>query len=173
MRWMKNSFRAIVGALALCASLPVTANQNDALTRMFSWWNGAITTPGAFTEEAFGQYFTEDTVLILNGKVSSQGIAELTRSFQNIQAEAEIVRIVLPFEESFAEGNRIFTHHFIFSIRNGVESCLRAMGYAELRDGKIARIHFVRVPYEPVESIDEGCAATSAAVAAEKSLGAP
>jgi len=137
--------------------MPANASEIDPLTRMFKWWNKAIATPGALTEQAFRQYFTDDTVLILNGKVSSEGIAALTKSFQNIQANSETVKIILPFVESFREGDKIFTHHFIYSVRNGEEGCLRAMGYAVIRDGKIARIHFLRVPYEPGISIDNGC----------------
>jgi len=124
---------------------------------MFNWWNEAIATPGSLTEQAFLNYYTEDVVLILNGKVSSTGIAELTKSFQGIQANSQAVKIILPFEDLFIEGDRIFTHHFIYRHRDGIESCLRAMGYADLRDGKIARIHFVRVPYEPEGSVDQGC----------------
>jgi len=133
------------------------ATEDDPLSRMFKWWNVAIATPGALTEQAFRKYFTDDIVLVLNGKVSSNGIAELTKSFQKIQANSETVRIVLPFEDSFSEGDKIFTHHFISSVRNGIESCLRVMGYGVIRGGKIARIHFVRVPYEPGISFDKGC----------------
>lgn len=154
----KNFFvQAFTCLIALLILQPANADGRDPLTRMFEWWNKAIATPGALTESAFQEYFTDDIVLILNGKVSSDGISELTKNFQHIQANSETVRIVLPFVESFSQGDRIFTHHFIYSVRNGEEHCLRAMGYAVIRNEKIARIHFLRVPYEPGISIDNGC----------------
>lgn len=142
--------------VALITVNPLYAN-DDPLTRMFEWFNESMPIPGAFTEAAFRKYFTEDTVLIVNGKKSAQGIPELTRHFQDIQARPGTVRIILPFVESFAQGDKIFTYHFVYRLVDGKEQCLRTMGYGVIKNEKIALIDFVRIPYEPGVSFDSGC----------------
>ena len=128
------------------ALLPAQAHATDALTTMFTWWNQAFKTPGAFTPEAFRRYFTEDAAIVLNGKESARGIPALVAQFQRIQANTQSVEIVLPFREGFVSGDKIFTYHFIRSERAGHSECLRVMGYATLRHGKIAFVNLLRIP---------------------------
>ncbi len=130
------------------ASMPQAPQPADALSRMFGWWNGAICDPQGFTEDAFRQHFTEDAQLIVNGSVSAQGIAALTAHFRRIQARVDAVEIELPFRECFSTGDRIFTYHFIRSHIGGELQVLRAMGYAVVRDDKLALVHLTRAAAE-------------------------
>ncbi len=140
---------AILGMTTALLSGPAhaaDARAADALTTMFTWWNQAYKTPGAFTPGAFRRYFTEDAAIVLNGKESSRGIPALVAQFQRIQATTQSVEIVLPFREGFVSGDKIFTYHFIRSVRDGHHECLRAMGYATLRHGKISLVSLLRIP---------------------------
>jgi hypothetical protein len=153
----KSKIFSILGGLSVLLTSGPAAADDDVLVRMFEWWNGAFATPGAFTEEAFSKYYTPDASITINGVKGEAGPAALARVFQNIQANTESVRIVLPFADTFTVGDRIFTHHFIHRLNNGEEQCLRAMGYATVRDGKLAQVNLVRVPYQPTTDYDGGC----------------
>jgi hypothetical protein len=143
--------------LAICL-VPVEGRAADALTNMFTWWNQAFKTPGAFTADAFRRYFTEDAAIVLNGKRSAKGIPALVEQFQRIQANSKSVEIVLPFREGFVSRNKIFTYHFIRSERDGRHECLRVMGYAVLRNGKIALVDLLRIPEDTASTaVDEAC----------------
>jgi limonene-1,2-epoxide hydrolase len=100
------------------------------------------------TEAAFAKYFTSDAVLRVNGSDRSRGLAELAAHFRNIQARTGSVEIELPFIDEFAsaDGDRIFTHHFVNGPETGKDSRERVMGYVEMRNGKISLINFVSVP---------------------------
>jgi hypothetical protein len=50
---------------------------------------------------------------------------------------------VLPFEEGFESGNRIFTYHLIHARENGVDRTTHVMGYAVIEDDKIALVDFL------------------------------
>ena len=52
---------------------------------MFTWWNGAMTTPGAFTEEGFSTYFTQDAPLVIDGVEVMRGPAGWAKRFQTIR----------------------------------------------------------------------------------------
>jgi ketosteroid isomerase-like protein len=124
------------------------ADSNDnVLVQMFVWWNGAIKDPNGFTEEAFRRYYTEDAAIIINSTERVRGIKNLVTHFKNIQQKVESVEIVLPFEEGFESGNRIFTYHTIRSRRDGVDGVSHIMGYAIVEDGKIALADFIS--YQP------------------------
>lgn len=132
------------------AATPVTADKvpaamhDDALSRMFTWWNAAYREKDGFNDAAFRQFWIEDAELIIDGKVSAKGIADLTRHFRAIQARVPSVEIVLPFQMEFSSGNRIFTWHYIRSVVDGKVHCMQAMGYADVVDGKIALVHLTR-----------------------------
>ncbi|MCD7098794.1 nuclear transport factor 2 family protein [Stenotrophomonas sp. MMGLT7] len=136
---------------AAASAIPISGAQANVLTGMFEWWNEAIQHPDGFTEAGFARWFTDDARLVINGKLSAQGIPALTAHFRRIQARTDSVRIVLPFRDGFvsADGRRIFTYHFIRSLSPNGPVCMRAMGYADLRDGRIATIHLTRAE-EPV-----------------------
>jgi hypothetical protein len=139
-----------------------TAYAADPLTEMFTWWNQAFKTPGAFTPDAFRRFFTEDATIVLNGKQSSKGIAAMTAQFQKIQRETSAVEIVLPFREGFVSGDKIFTYHFIRSVRDGTPGCLRVMGYAVMRQGKIALVNLLRIPEDLSQTqVEAECKTTS------------
>jgi ketosteroid isomerase-like protein len=127
------------------------AAQPDPLVAMFVWWNAAYKDPKGFTAEAFGRYFTPDAVMRINGSDRSTGLADLAQHFRAIQAKTQMVVIDLPFIDEFtsAGGDQIFTHHFVRAREGGKDSRERVMGYATIRDGKIALLNFVSIPDEP------------------------
>lgn len=148
-----NLFKQLLASIAILLGLglgPVAADaqqgQETVLTQMFQWWNAAIKDPNGFTREAFGRYFTEDGAIMINGKVAVKGLDDLVTHFRDIQSRVEYVEIVVPFEEEFvsASGDRIFTYHLIKSRADGRDGLMHAMGYADIRDGKIAVVHLVR-----------------------------
>ncbi len=118
----------------------------NVLVDMFTWWNQAIQTEGAFTEEAFGRYFTEDAQIVVNGKANVRGLQSMVEQFRRIQQRTEYVEIVLPFEEGFRDGNKIFTYHLIRARENGVDSLTHVMGYALVEDGKLALVNLLHYP---------------------------
>jgi hypothetical protein len=128
---------------------------NDALTRMFQWWNEAYQNPDGFTVEAFGQHFTKDAVLRINGKDRAKGLEDFTKHFRAIQERTDMVRINVPFLTAFSspDGSKIFTYHTIDASEGGKPSHSMVMGYAELRDGKIALIDFLSIDGEPESAV--------------------
>jgi len=115
----------------------------NVLVDMFAWWNETIKLPGAFTEEGFARFFTDDAAIIVNNKESVRGVKNMVPHFQRIQEDTESVEIVLPFEEGFREGNKIFTYHLIRARDNGTDRLSHVMGYAVIEDGKIALVKFL------------------------------
>ena len=147
----------LAGIAALGLMVPATATPpqssaifssvrtNDPLTRMFVWWNAAFKRPDGFTPEAFGRYFTDDAVMRIDGTVRAQGLDALAKRFRMIQGRATKVEIKIPFVTSFSspDGSKIFTSHVIDSVDGGKAAHELVMGYATIRDGKIAMIDFV------------------------------
>jgi ketosteroid isomerase-like protein len=127
------------------------AARHDVLVDMFVWWNAAYKQKDGFTEAAFSKYFTADAILRVNGSDRSKGLKDLAAHFRDIQARSESVEIELPFIDEFtsANGDRIFTHHFVKAREKDQDSRERVMGYAAIRAGKISLINFVSVP-DPV-----------------------
>lgn len=121
-----------------------TAQTPTELTQMFTWWNKAFATKGGFTREGFSRHFTEDGAIMIDGHMRVKGIDNLVAHFQGIQSRVDSVEIVVPFEEEFRAGDKIFTYHLIKSVANGQKNLTHAMGFAEVRDGKIALIHLTR-----------------------------
>lgn len=143
---VQKFFGAMLIALLCCSpAAHADTRKSNELVDMFAWWNEAFRTPGAFTEAAFRKYYTEDTVMIINGAERMRGIPDLARHFQKMQLEADKVEIVLPFEESFRSGDKIFTYHLINArgAKDGPQERWLTMGWAQVRDGKIALINFV------------------------------
>jgi hypothetical protein len=152
---------ALVGSALLMSqvgvaaqSSPGAATQEDPLSAMFSWWNGAMKTPGAFTEEGFAVYFTDDAPLIIDGVEVMRGPAGWAERFQMIQQMTEAVEIVLPFRYSFQQDDRIYTYHIIRSRAQGKVSCMVAAGHADLVDGKIGSVTLVRAEIDPATDPD-------------------
>ncbi len=148
---MKMLFRTGVMLIACTFAATSTAkdNSDNVLVQMFAWWNTVINTDEAFTEAGFARYFTKDAAIIINGKVSVQGTGAMVKHFNRIQANTDFVEIVLPFEEGFESGNRIFTYHLIHARENGVDSTSHLMGYAVIEDGKIALVNFISYDENP------------------------
>lgn len=155
LRFVSTSM-AIAVSVAVLSLAPVLpswggADQPDPLVAMFTWWNAAYQDPKGFTAEAFGRYFTPDAVMRINGSDRSKGLADLAEHFRAIQKRTELVVVDLPFIDEFtsAQGDRIFTHHFVRAREQGKDSRERVMGYVTIRDGKISLINFVSIPDDP------------------------
>ena len=141
---LKKVINIIVLALLCQFPGPVIAdNKDNVLVRMFDWWNGAIKDPNGFTEEAFRRYYTEDAAIVINGTERMRGISAMVKRFKQIQESVEAAEIVLPFEEGFESGNRIFTYHLERSRVDGVDGLGHVMGYAIVENGKIAYVDFL------------------------------
>jgi len=139
---------ALVTLVCAPTGRAVRADTPDPLVAMFIWWNAAYRQKDGFTAESFGRYFTPDAVMRINGSDRCKGVADLAQHFRDIQAHTEMVAIELPFIDEFTSsgGNQIFTHHFVIAREHGKDSRERVMGYATIRDGKIALLNFVSVP---------------------------
>lgn len=141
-----------LAVLCLCAAATLGAAtasaapepSGDKLSRFFVWWNETFKQPGGYTAEAFGQWFTPDATLYLEGREVIRGLDGWAKHFQRIQAGGGDVEIVVPFKRVFQSGNRIYTYHVIRSRREGKVACSLAAGHAELRGGKISTIVLVR-----------------------------
>jgi ketosteroid isomerase-like protein len=145
------AFAPLPSLAARAGEHSAAVNRPDPLVAMFVWWNAAYLQKDGFTAEAFGRYFTDDAVMRINGKDRCKGLEDLAQHFRDIQAHTEMVVIDLPFIDEFTStnGDRIFTHHFVRAREHGEESRERVMGYAVIKDGKIALLNFVSVP-DPV-----------------------
>ncbi|MBL4802887.1 MAG: hypothetical protein JKY45_13445 [Emcibacter sp.] len=144
--------RLILSSLTvfMLISSPLYGKDKDSniLVDMFAWWNTAIKTENGFTREAFGRYFTDSGEINVNGHLAVKGIDNMAVHFSRIQADTDYVEIILPFEEGFEKGNRIFTYHIIKAREKGATetSVSRVMGYAITVDGKLDYINFLDVP---------------------------
>lgn len=160
--WWKHAgcLPAIVGAAFFATSSAVAqtdagdAQNHDRLSEMFTWWNEAMASPGALTEEAFSVYFTADAPLVIDGVEVMRGPAGWAQQFQIIQQQTDAVEIVLPFRYSFQQGDRIYTYHIIRSRARGTVSCLLAAGHADLVKDKISAVTLVRAEIDPASDPD-------------------
>jgi hypothetical protein len=130
------------------------APDTDKLSEMFTWWNGAMKTPGALTEEAFSKFFTADAPLVIDGKEVMRGPAGWAERFQKIQAATDGVEIVVPFRYVFQKGGQIYTYHIIRSRVQGKVSCMLAAGHADLRGSLISKVTLVRAEIDPASDPD-------------------
>lgn len=153
-----------LAALCLCVAATLgSANaapepSGDKLSRFFVWWNDTFKKPGGYTAEGFGQWFTPDATLYLEGREVIRGLDGWAKHFQRIQAGGGDVEIVVPFKRVFQSGNRIYTYHVIRSRRDGKVACSLAAGHAELKGGKISTIVLVRSDLDPAKGpLDPGC----------------
>lgn len=141
---MKQMIATLILAAASSANAAPGAGEADAMTRMFTWWNQAFTQPQGFTAEAFSKYFTADAELIIDGKLSAQGIDHLVEHFRRIQVSGLQVHIEVPFKQGFSQGELISTYHVINLRKEGKPLCQLAAGYGVVREGKLAEVNLVR-----------------------------
>ncbi len=147
----------VIASLCQFVGTAVAADENDnVLVHMFAWWNAAIKDSDGFTEQAFRRYYTEDATIVINGAERVSGIKNLVEHFRKIQQRVESVEIVLPFEEGFQSGNRIFTYHKIRSRADGQDSLSHVMGYAVIENGKIALVDFLSYEDPKADEVKAG-----------------
>ncbi len=148
MKYLPN---AVLALILTATAGPLAAGSDSVLVEMFRWWNETMKVEGGFTREGFDRYFTEDAAIIVNAKERVRGTGPMIEHFSRIQAATESVEIVLPFEEEFESGDRIFTYHLIRARENGVDRTSHIMGYAVIEDGRIALVNFLNYT-EPATS---------------------
>ena len=121
-----------------CAALAARVGvvEENALVRMFRWWNEAYLAD-AFTPEAFSDHFTDDAVLLVNGEVRARGVDALAAHFQAIQAATQDVRIELPVDESFVSGENIFGHYRCRAVSADITITEEVMASVKTRNGRI------------------------------------
>ena len=66
----------------------------------------------------------------------------MVEHFMRVQKNTESVEIILPFEEGFASGPRIFIYHLIRARAEDADRFSRVMGYAVVEGGKISGIAY-------------------------------
>jgi ketosteroid isomerase-like protein len=111
--------------------------EENALVRMFRWWNEAYVAD-AFTAEAFLQFFTQDAVLTVNGDVRADDVHALAAHFQRIRAATDEAHIELPLQETFVSGVNIFGHYRCRAVAKGVDMTEEVMASVKTRNGRIA-----------------------------------
>jgi hypothetical protein len=158
----RPSLGRVLAIVVLCAHAVTAAAapepSGDTLSRFFVWWNATFKVPGGYTPAAFGEWFTPDATLVLEGKEVIRGLDGWAAHFQRIQSGGGDVEIVVPFKRVFQEDDRIYTYHVIRSRRDGALSCALAAGHAELRGGKISTIVLVRSTLDPAKGpMDPEC----------------
>jgi len=117
---------------------------------MFDWWNGAYEATHGFTAEGFGQFFTADATLRVNGQLRGRGLAALAQHFVGIKASTTRVVLERPALAEFAsaDGRHECSHHFVSATLGQRQGRERVMVVATLRDGKIATLEVVGVDAE-------------------------
>lgn len=147
---LTRSFSYIGASLALAACTTIEAPQRETSavqvsTEMFEWWNDTYVN-GEFSVDGFSKFYSADTVFMVNDRAPIVGLEALTEHFSRIQAAHEFVEIELPFKDSFEVDGRAFAHYTSRSISQGETGRSVAMGYIDVEDGKIVRLHILQNP---------------------------
>lgn len=116
---------------------------DNPILRFFAWWNGAMADPAALQPEAFGEFFTDDGQLIVNGNVRATGPAALAVHYRAIADRLDLVEMVLPVEAAFATDDHGFVHCRTRAIAAGEESAEEAMAYCVIAGGRMSRLRVV------------------------------
>jgi hypothetical protein len=143
MLGIRCTFLILTAALVLTPAA-VNAARADVVTEMYTWWNKAIYSPSELTPAAFGRFYTQDTVLKLNGVIVDEGVDDISKRFIAISSAGGKVENIMPALVVFQAGDQVFMQHLIYSARDGKEVCMIAAGRAELVGGKIAVMDIVR-----------------------------
>lgn len=122
---------------------PKSADADNAIVRMFQWWNDAFGDAGGFSPAAFRAHYTEDAELVVNGNLRGRGPTELAQHYRTLQGRFEVIRMVLPVTDSFACGDRAFVHCVTEATKDGVVTREVAMAAATLRDGLISSLNVI------------------------------
>jgi hypothetical protein len=113
---------------------------------MFSWWNEAMADPDGFTAAAFGQFYSDDARLIVNGQLRSDTLEGMAAHYRRIQALPATIRMALPVDEAFATTDRAFVHcRTLVNPQDGNPTEDESMAYAVLRDGRMTLLRVVGV----------------------------
>jgi hypothetical protein len=100
----------------------------NVIVRMFNWWNQAFLDPEGFTPEAFGQHYTGNAELTVNGQLRGTGLDALARHYRRLQQEFESIQMELPVIDGFCCGNRVFVQCVTRAVRDRVGGENRPLG---------------------------------------------
>lgn len=119
------------------------AASENAIVRMFEWWNSAFADPAGFTPEAFGQHYTDDGELVVNGQLRGTGLEALARHYRGLQAKFDSIRMELPVIDHFATADRAFVQCVTRATEGDETIREEAMAVATLVSGKIALLKVI------------------------------
>ena len=156
---IKNFILSFTVSLALLGCTTPSHSQTTSMEtptevseNMFRWWNTAFV-EGGFTASGFAEYFADDFEFVINDRAPITDHLKLAEHFQRIQASSDLVEIELPYLDSFESDGRVFTYHSIKSVRNGVEAHVLAMGFIDVEDAKITKLHLLQ--YMPAAATED------------------
>ncbi len=111
---------------------------------MFSWWNEAMADPDGFTAAAFGQFYSDDARLIVNGQLRADSLEGLAAHYRRIQSLPATIRMALPVDDAFAIPDRAFVHcRTLVKPDDGEPGEEEAMAFAVVRDGRMTLLRVV------------------------------
>jgi hypothetical protein len=129
-------------------------SNTDPLSAMFTWFNDAYATPGAYTPEAFRKFVTDDISMTINGETVVQGIDDWAAHFAKIQSSGAILSVGLPLRRVKRIGDTIYTYNIMRASHGAVDECMISAGYATIKSEKIASLVLIRVPADPQKEAD-------------------
>jgi len=115
----------------------------NAIVRMFEWWNRAFSDPEGFTPEAFGRHYTDAAELVVNGQVRGKGLDALATHYQMLQNEFGSIQMELPVIDSFCCGDRAFVQCVTRAVREGQVVREEAMAVATVSARKLSRLEVI------------------------------
>ena len=127
---------------------PDKSTEENAIVRMFSWWNDAFIDPKGFTPINFSEHYTDKAVLIVNGRLRGKGLEELACHYCTLQANFTLIQMELPVLDSFSCHDRAFVQCVTKANRGDEWLHEEAMAVATLENGKIALLKVIGRPID-------------------------
>lgn len=121
-----------------------TTDEITHVINTFQWFNQQVTENRdariKLTLEDVGRYFSENAVMITNGKIVCQGLEEHYQHFVEFQQKFKSMQTAMPFKVIESNNNKVWLHYTIDTVDNtGKKDAILVMGYMQLAQGKIDR----------------------------------
>ncbi len=116
------------------------SDETNVIVRFFEWWNAAMEDESRLTATAFGQHFTSDGVLVVNGNCRAVGCNNLAAHYRRIQSTVDEVTMTLPVVAEASSDGLDFVHVYSNVVEKGERRTLEAMAYARKEGGKIREL---------------------------------
>lgn len=117
--------------------------ENNIIIRMFEWWNRAMAGTEPLRTDSFGQFYTSDARLIVNGALRCQTLEEMAIHYAGIRVRCDQVHMVLPVTHAFHTTDNAFVHCQTVAVIEGEQTTEDAMAYAHLRNGLMASLEVI------------------------------